>query len=382
MSLPSKKKIGVIGGGQLGKMLAEAGSPHNLHYNFLDAPDSPCSKMGGNFINGSIQSQEDIIKLASISDILTFEIEHINTDILKDLEKKGKEIIPKPSVLEIIKDKGKQNEFLGKNGIPIPYFINLKKEEDWVKFLYDFKGEKVVVKSRKGGYDGKGVQILTKNEIINGARPFDTENTLIEEFIEQVTEISVIVAVDKKGNTQTYPPVVMEFDPISNLVMFLHTEHDLNKELEKQCKEISVEAVKLFKSPGLFAVELFIKKNTVFVNEIAPRPHNSGHHTIEGCYTSQFEQLNRILLGQPLGNTQKFCPAAMINLVGSKDVTGSYQLSNLKEVMCDAGIYIHLYGKKESRPDRKLGHITVIAENKEELFRKVGIAQKVSVVSL
>lgn len=379
--LPSEKRIGIIGGGQLGKMLAEAGSPWLVKYNFLDAANSPCSLMGGNFIEGKITSEEDIRRLSEASDILTFEIEHINTEAIAGLEKEGKQIIPKPSVLQIINDKGIQNEYLEKKGIAIPKFYNLTEEKDWVEKLEIFSGEKIVVKSSKGGYDGKGVSIMTKEEIRKGARPFATQNTLFEQFIENVIEISVIVAIDQKGNSCTFPLVAMEFDPISNLVMFLHTEVDLPAAVQAECKDISQKAALSFHSPGLFAVELFVKGSQVLVNEIAPRPHNSGHHTIEACYTSQFEQLNRILLGLPLGNTEKICAAAMLNLVGPEDFSGKYTLSQTDEALAEPGIYVHLYGKTESRPHRKLGHITVLAKDKQALFEKVKLAQKIKAIA-
>ncbi|MCO6494320.1 MAG: 5-(carboxyamino)imidazole ribonucleotide synthase [Bacteroidetes bacterium] len=379
--LPSEKRIGIIGGGQLGKMMSEAGSPWIIKYNFLDAKGSPCSLQGGTFIEGSLKSAEDIRKLAEISDVLTYEIEHINTEAIAELEKEGKQILPKPSVLKIINDKGIQNEYFEKHNIPIPVFCNLKEEKDWTEKLELFRGEKIVVKSRKGGYDGKGVEILTKQEIIDGARPFDTENTLLEQFVEDITEISVIVAVDQHGNSGTYPPVAMEFDPVSNLVMFLHTEVDMDRETLKRCREIAEKSALSFKSPGLFAVELFVKDGEVMVNEIAPRPHNSGHHTIEACYTSQFEQLNRILLGMNLGNTELICPGAMINIVGPEDFSGKYQLEIPEELSKEAGFFIHLYGKTESRPHRKLGHITILAKDKTTLFEKADKARKIKVIA-
>ena len=370
--LPSKKRIGIIGGGQLGKMLAEAGSPLIARFNFLDVLGSPCQSKAEVFVEGKLMDAEAIRKLAAVSDVLSYEIEHINTEVLLELEKEGKEIIPKPSVLEIIKDKGKQNDFLRENNIAIPTYVNLQKEEDWTACLSKFEGENIVVKSRTGGYDGKGVVILSKEKILAGERPFPTTNTMFEQFIEEVVEVSVIVSVDREGNYKTFPPVVMEFDPISNLVLFLHTETGLSLELIKQCNEISAQAVLGFYSPGLFAVELFItKENHVLVNEIAPRPHNSGHHTIESAYTSQFEQLNRILLGLPLGETENICPAAMINLIGPEGLVGEYVLDGLETTLSNSGIYVHLYGKSESRPNRKLGHITVLGKDKAELFERV-----------
>ncbi len=380
MFLPSNIKLGIIGGGQLGKMLAESAAPWNIYYNFLDNADAPCKFLAKNFIVGSLQSETDILALSNISDVISYEIEHVNTDVLTRLHQEGKKIIPFPNVLALIKDKGIQKQFLHDNGLPVPPFSLINKEEDWEKALDTISGETIVAKSRMGGYDGKGVKICTKEEIKAGLRPFDINNCMLETCVENALEISVIVAVGQDKEMKTFPPVQMEFDPVSNLVIFLHTALSISEELAEECKAISLAAVASLKSPGLFAVELFVdQEKQVWVNEIAPRPHNSGHHTIEACYTSQYEQLNRILLGFPLGNTDLIKPAAMLNLVGPRDFSGAYMLNNLEKMLSIPGIYVHLYGKNESKPDRKLGHITVIADTKEELFEKVELAKTLSI---
>lgn len=382
--LPSSKKIGIIGGGQLGKMLAEAASPWISTLYFLDQKGAPCENKGSQFITGSLYDPSAIQALASISDVLTYEIEHLHLETLISLEKAGKQVIPSSSVLAIIKDKAIQNQFFSKHNLPTPFYYSLEKEADWTGILDKFDGDKIVVKSRRGGYDGKGVQIVSKQQIITGFRPFETDNTLFETFLTDVTEVSVIVAIDTFGNKQTYPPVCMEFDPVSNLVLFLHTETGLSESIISECESVALATASALASPGLFAVELFVcnKSGKVYVNEVAPRPHNSGHHTIEACYTSQYEQLLRIVSGLPLGDTSLLMPAAMLNLVGPSDFTGPYALSNLHESLQIPGIFIHLYGKKESRPDRKLGHITVIAPNKEALMEKVSIAKSIQVISI
>jgi 5-(carboxyamino)imidazole ribonucleotide synthase len=382
--LPSPKKIGIIGGGQLGKMLAEAASPWISTLNFLDLSGAPCESKAHQFIAGSLYDPQAILSLASISDVITYEIEHLHVDTLLALEKEGKEIIPSPRVLAIIKDKAIQNQFFTQHSIPTPPYFILQEESDWTHALDAFEGDKIVVKSRQGGYDGKGVQIVSKHEIHQGLRPFPTDNTLFESFLTEVTEVSVIVAIDTFGNKKTYPPVCMEFDPKSNLVLFLHTETGLEKNILKECERISLRTAEAFSSPGLFAVELFVSNKTgeVFVNEVAPRPHNSGHHSIEACYTSQYEQLIRIVSGLPLGSTDLIKPAAMLNLVGPTDFSGAYELTNLETSLQIPGIYVHLYGKKESRPNRKLGHITVIAGNKETLMEKVEIAKTIQVSAI
>lgn len=375
-SFPNPNKIGIIGGGQLGKMLAIAGAPWDIQFRFLDAPHSPCADFAYPFVEGSINNPQDIQKLAQISDILSYEIEHVHTPTLIELENEGKTIIPKPSVLQIINDKGKQKTFLQNLNLPVPEFYILRAEEDWNLVLNHFKGNKVVAKTLQGGYDGKGVEIITKEQIIEGYRPFPTNNTMLEQCID-ATEISVIVAIDQQGNIRSYPPVVMEFDPVSNLVTYLHTAHNLSKETEQDCIHIAQQAANALQSPGLFAVELFLDSNNhIFINEIAPRPHNSGHHTIEACVTSQYEQLNRILLDLPLGSTALLKHAAMINLVGPNTFSGSYSIAHIQSLMDIPEVYVHLYGKKVSKPNRKLGHITILANHKSELFQKVNIVKK------
>jgi 5-(carboxyamino)imidazole ribonucleotide synthase len=379
--LPSKLKVGVIGAGQLGKMLAEAGSPWNIEYHFLDLNESPAQRLAYRYVQGGLKEDAAIRELASKCDLLTYEIESIGVNTLLELEKEGKEIIPSPKVLSIINDKGLQNNFLKSHNIPIPAFYLAKEISENLAILNSFKGDKVVIKSCKGGYDGKGVEIVSKEKAVSGYNPFGTENTLYEECITDMQEVSIIVAVDKKGNYVTYPSVAMEFDPKINLVSFIYSPGGFESALENKMKEIATKAVKAFASPGLYAVELFVHASgEVLVNEIAPRAHNSGHHTIEGAYNSQFEQWNRILLDLPLGNTDFICPAAMINLIGPDEGSGTYELTGLETLLQIPGVYVHLYGKNESRPGRKLGHITLLAETKEALFEKAEKVRKEAVI--
>ncbi len=368
--LPNRKKIGILGGGQLGKMLIEASRPWNIYNTILESKDAPAKEVANEHIIGSLYSKEDIKLLAEKSDVLTFEIEHLNVDALKELAEQGKEIVPSPEVLEIIQDKGLQKLFYHHQNIPTADFHLVKDETEWKEKLSLLTGEKVVAKLRTGGYDGKGVTIINKKECIENINkiPFK-EPVVLEQFIDNAKEISVIVAKDKEGFMQCFPLVEMEFNEQSNLVEFLFSPAEISLEVENILKKTAMDAVKPLKGRGMFAVEMFYQYNTnkVFVNEIAPRPHNSGHHTIECCYTSQFEQLNRILLNMPLGNTDLVQPAAMINLVGPENVSGEYQLENLEEVLKIRGVYIHLYNKTETRPNRKLGHITILAPTLDEV---------------
>lgn len=371
------KTIGVLGGGQLGKMLFEAGSPNNVNYIFLEnTSECPAALVCKNQVHGNLQDNTKINELAQIADVLTYEIEHVNVQALANLEKEGKLVLPRPSVLSIIQDKGLQKEYYANNGVATLDFAlaTIKNLSDKVAAWPE---DRFVLKHRKGGYDGKGVQLLTKEKF--AALLAAQDNSLnsehgyvIEKLANKAIEVSVIVAVAQNGSTSTYPPCEMVFDPRSNLMNYLIAPSSLSEETNAACESIALQAVKGFDSAGLFAVELFVEANGgVYVNEIAPRPHNSGHHTIESSYTSQYEQLNRILLAQPLGSTALVKPAATCNIVGPQDVNGAYQLANLNQVLAIEGVYIHMYGKTTTSPDRKLGHFTVLADTRKEVVSKM-----------
>ena len=363
------KSCGIIGGGQLGMMLLEAAKVENndVQYTILEAQeDCPARPLADGFIRGSLTDENALNALANVSDVLTWEIEHIGVDTLIELESQGKTIIPKPGVLKIIQDKGIQKEYFVSHGIPTAPFVLKNQNDAWD--LDRFTGEKVVLKSRTGGYDGKGVAIVSKKDLLEGNTPFQG-NVLIEQFAENVKELALIVAVDTQGNLGTYPAIDMSFNPQSNLVEFLYSPSKVETNLLEQAQAIAEKVVASFQSPGLFAVEMFItESNEVWVNEIAPRPHNSGHHSIEGFETSQFAQLNRILLGLELGSMALKCPSAMINIVGPEDFSGTYQLAENVYWETQKDVFVHMYGKSETRPNRKLGHVTVTAEDLEKLL--------------
>ena len=373
VKLPVDLSVGVIGGGQLGKMLIEASRPWNIQYTVLENdPDCPASLVAHNVIVGGLKDAGSIQKLASQCDVITFEIEHVNSHALLELEQLGKTVIPSAFALQTIQDKGLQKQFYLKHAVPTAQFVICDNPRELSQFIGAFSGDKVVVKQRTGGYDGKGVDIVSKRDIETGQ--YQTPGPcIIEQFHANITEYSVIVAADRFGKIVTYPLIEMYFNPQSNLVEFLFSPAETTAELEAECRNVAMRAVKALQSPGLFAVELFVTSTSeVLVNEIAPRPHNSGHHTIEGSYTSQFEQFNRILLGLPLGNTDMIQPAAMINLVGGEGQTGSYKLKHTEALLSEPGVYLHLYNKAEIRPHRKMGHITVLAESLDQLLEKAG----------
>jgi 5-(carboxyamino)imidazole ribonucleotide synthase len=368
-----KRKIGIIGGGQLGRMMIEESLRLNVEFTVLEnTNDCPCYGLANQFIEGSLYDETKIKTLSEATDVMTFEIEHINTEALLALEKEGKTIIPSPKVLQIIQDKGLQKQFYIDNNIPTSPFILVNDANEWSEAIAQLGTAKFVAKTRKDGYDGKGVAILNSAAFLNGeeAVPFQTP-CILEAFIPCEKEIAIIVAKDTYNNIVAYDPIEMEFDPIANLVTFLFAPAQLTEAVANKAKKMAMELVSCLNSPGLFAVEMFVSANNeILVNEIAPRPHNSGHHTIEACYTSQYEQLVRILLGLPVGSPGILKPAAMINLLGPSHFSGKYALDNWSEISAIEGVYIHLYGKKESKPIRKMGHITLLANTVEDLKAK------------
>jgi 5-(carboxyamino)imidazole ribonucleotide synthase len=369
--LCSMIRVGIIGGGQLGMMTIEAKYPSlPVEFTVLEqSQDCPAAPIANHFIQGSLQNDTDIRNLANQTDVVTWEIEHINVDTLVQLEKEGKTIIPKPAVLQIIQDKGLQKQFFAQHNIPTAPFALCNTADITQELLSQFPGDTVVVKTRKGGYDGKGVAILSKSEALNN-NPFQGD-ILIESFVPNALEIAVIVAIAQDGDFAVYPAIEMYFNPQSNLVEFLFSPARISRELEEKIQTIGRQCVQKLNSPGLFAVELFLTENQeIWVNEIAPRPHNSGHHTIEGSHCSQFEQFLRILAGAPLGDPSLIQPSAMINIVGPAHVSGNYQLANESALTQDGDVFIHMYRKSETRPNRKLGHATVTAPSLEALLER------------
>jgi 5-(carboxyamino)imidazole ribonucleotide synthase len=380
--MDSKIKVGIIGGGQLGMMMLQEANFDIASYTVLESSrDCPASSYCQNLIVGSLNDAGAIEQLASVSDVITWEIEHINVDALIQLESTGKKIIPKSSVLKMIQDKGAQKLFFQANNIPTAPFELLDSLMLAAVDFSKFPQNKIVVKTRTGGYDGKGVSICNKSDIQMGIMPFKGP-ILLEQFVEDVLELAVIVAVDQHGNKSSFPSIEMHFNAQSNLVEFLYSPAQIGFEVETKAREIAESVIDAFQSPGLFAVELFLTKSgEILVNEIAPRPHNSGHHTIEGCVTSQFAQLNRILLGQELGHTTLKQPSAMLNIVGPDNIVGAYQLENEDMWKQQNDIFIHMYGKTESRPNRKLGHVTVIADTFEKLIERAEfVKEKMTII--
>jgi len=371
-------KLGIIGGGQLGRMLIQSSVDFNIHPYVLDADESsPCRYSAFQFVHGDPTNYEDVIKFGKDLDIITIEIENVNTDALIKLQKMGKEVYPQPEVIKLIQDKRTQKNFYKKHGIPTSEFILTDNKADVEKNI-DFLP--AVQKLGKAGYDGRGVQKLLSASDLSKA--FDAPS-LLEKFVDFEKEISVITARNSQGEIAVYPVVELVFHPEYNLVEYLFAPAKISKEIEEKAFAIARKVVEKLEIVGLLAVEMFLTKTgEILVNEVAPRPHNSGHHTIKANYTSQFEQHLRAILGLPLGNTGTLKQAAMVNILGEEGHSGIAIYKGIEEVLKIEGAYPHLYGKKFTKPKRKMGHITIIEDDFEKLIQKVNkVKETIKVVA-
>ncbi|MFT6865503.1 MAG: 5-(carboxyamino)imidazole ribonucleotide synthase [Cyclobacteriaceae bacterium] len=356
-------QIGVLGGGQLGRMMIQSAINLNLNIHCLD-PDAnaPCKHIANSFTVGSLKDYGTVMAFGSSMDVLTIEIEAVNTDALKDLASQGKRVFPQPEIIELIKDKRKQKTFYKANRIPTADFIITENKED-VKANVDFLP--AVNKLGTEGYDGRGVQIIRTASDLDKA--FEAPS-LLEKLVDFKKELSVIVARNEAGEVKCFPVVELAFHPEANLVEFLFAPAEINKLTEEKAYSVAIDVVEKLNMVGLLAVELFLTHDDeILVNEIAPRTHNSGHHTIEANMTSQFEQHLRAILGLPLGATDLLTPAAMVNILGEEGYIGSAKYSGLNQLLAQQGVHIHLYGKKETKPFRKMGHVTITDSNQERL---------------
>lgn len=352
-------KLGILGGGQLGRMFIQEAINYNVHVAILEgSKDVPCGKIASEFVVGDIKGFNDVLNFGRKMDVVTVEIEHVNVDALKQLEQEGVKVFPQPDVLKIIQDKGLQKQFYADQNIPTAPFKLVNSAQDLNALSLDFP---FVQKLRKGGYDGKGVKLIKSVEQINEV--FDAPS-VIEKFVPFEKELSVIVARNESGEIKSFPVVECEFNEKLNLVEFLFAPAAISEEIESQAKLIAEKVINAFGMVGILAVEFFLTKDgDLLVNEVAPRPHNSGHHTIECNYTSQFEQHLRSITNQPLGSTDIVLPGVMINLIGAEGFEGPAVVENLDLIMKTKGAYLHNYGKQTTKPNRKMGHITVVSEN-------------------
>lgn len=363
MSFDPNIKIGVLGGGQLGRMMIQSAIDLNLHIKSMDPdPDAPCKTLASEFIHGDIKDYEAVLSFGEDCDLITVEIENVNIEALETLEKQGKKVYPQPRVLKIIKDKGIQKQFYEENNIPTSPFVLTDSFEDIRKHLDLIPG---VHKLRTEGYDGRGVQVIKSEADIS--KGFD-KPSLIEKFVDYDREISVIVARNANGEMTTYPVVELEYHPEANLVEFLFAPSSLSEDIKIKARELAKKVISSLDMVGLLAVEMFATKDgNVIVNECAPRTHNSGHQTIEGNVTSQFEQHVRAILNLPLGDTAINGASVMINLLGEEGYSGIAKYEGLSEALQIEGLHVHLYGKKITKPFRKMGHVTLVGHDLENL---------------
>lgn len=359
----NNRKIGILGGGQLGKMLYQSAS--TLHADvFIMEKDPACPSAGicPGFILGDITRYEDVVAFGLKVDVITIEIENVNIEALEFLEKSGKLVYPQPSVIKLIKDKGLQKMFYEGFRIPTADFMLFTDAKEILQAVNDGVIQRPFVqKTRKDGYDGRGVQVVRTEEDLG--RLFNAPS-VVESLIDIRAELAVIVSRSEHGEQRVFPPVQMQFHPTANLVEFLFSPSDLDKKILDKATALALEVAERLDIIGLLAVEMFAdKQGNVLVNEVAPRPHNSGHHTIEANYTSQYDQLLRCLLGLPLGSTEARHAAAMVNLLGEDGFEGPTRYEGLDDAFSKEGVYIHLYGKKTTKPFRKMGHVTVIGDD-------------------
>jgi len=363
--------ISVLGGGQLGMMMIEAAKKIGVEVHCLDPnPAAPCAEIATTFTIGDFNNYDDVYQFGKDKRVLTIEIENVNIDALEVLEKEGVKVYPQPAVLKIIKDKGVQKQFYVDLNIPTAPFQLIEGKSALIErdLSYPF-----VQKLRVGGYDGKGVQVIRNKEDLASA--FDAPS-VIESMIDFEKEISIIVARNVAGQLAVFPAVECEFSKEANLVEFQFSPANIAKEIEQKAISIASSIIQSLELVGILAVEFFLTKDgKLLVNEIAPRTHNSGHHTIECCETSQFEQHLRAVLNLELGSTRLVCPAAMVNLLGEPTYNGLAYYEGLEEVEKMPGVFVHLYGKEKTSPNRKMGHITILGKSMEEIKAKSALVK-------
>jgi len=355
--------VGIIGGGQLGLMMIYRSKNFGFRFAVLDAKDAPAKILADSFVEGSLKDAKALEQLACTSDLMTYEIEHINTDALDDLYSRGFQMYPSPAVLRTIQDKLLQKELFVKKGLPTADFFA---EEDPVGAPSPSKKFPIVQKTRRGGYDGRGVRVLKSAE----DEPMNAPS-IFEDLVDIDKELAVMVARGRDGSVATFPVTEMAFNPDHNICDTVIAPARVDEKTDDTTREIAVSVVEALGGVGIFGVELFLdKQGRVLLNEVAPRPHNSGHYTMEACVTCQYEQHVRAITGLPLGDTTLLRPAVMLNLLGEPGSKGSPVIHGYEDALKVPGLSVHLYGKVETRPFRKMGHFTVTAATLEDALEK------------
>ncbi|MEY2792161.1 MAG: 5-(carboxyamino)imidazole ribonucleotide synthase [Bacteroidota bacterium] len=375
MALP---KIGLLGGGQLGRMLLQAAIDLDFEIDCLDPdPEASCHKLANTFINGSFKDFDTVYEFGQNKDLLTIEIEHVNIEALEKLETEGVKVYPQPHLLRMIQDKRLQKSFFLENGFPTAAFRLTENQAELaqnIDFLPAFH------KLGKGGYDGKGVQLISNATDIE--KGFDAPG-LLEKAIDFEKELAVIVARNQKGEIKSFPTVEMVFHPIQNLVEFLISPAEIPFSIEEKAQKLACDLIAKMELVGVLAVEMFLtKEGEVLINEIAPRPHNSGHQTIRGNSTSQYEQHLRAIANLPLGDTSGEGYSGMLNVLGAEGFEGEAIYEGLESCLAIPGVYPFLYGKKITKPFRKMGHVTILGSSRAEILEKANqVKQIIRVIS-
>ena len=358
--------LGILGGGQLGKMLLYETRKFDVRTHVLDpSPEAPCRISCDRFEQGDLMDFDTVYAFGKKVDLLTFEIENVNVAALEKLEAEGKKVYPSSKTLRNIQNKGTQKQFYKSHGIPTSPFVLFENKNALNEALvrkelhYPF-----VWKSCTGGYDGKGVNII---RIAEDVIPLPDTACIAEKLVPFKNELAVIVARNPQGQVKTYPVVEMEFHPEANQVEYVICPARIDESVAQKARDIAKKVSEAFEHVGLLAVELFqTEDDDILVNEVAPRPHNSGHHTIESSYTNQFEQHLRAILDLPLGKTASKLGGVMVNLVGAEEHTGNVVYEHIESIMAMDGVTPHIYGKKETRPFRKMGHVTIVNKDIKE----------------
>lgn len=378
----SDKKLGIIGGGQLGKMMLYYTRMYDIYTMVLDPNKDAPSRLACNaFFIGELMDYDTVLEFGRKADVITIEIENVNVDALEQLEKEGKVVYPQAKVLRTIQNKARQKLFYRDHNIPTANFTRFAYTSEIKEALakndlsYPF-----VWKSAQFGYDGTGVKIIRRfSDLVD----LPDVECIAENLISFKNELAVIVARNAKGQLKTYPTVEMEFHPEANQVEYVICPARIPEDIRKKAELVALETAAAFEHVGLLAVEMFqTESDEILVNEVAPRPHNSGHYSIEGSYTSQFEQHIRAILGLPLGNTDSKVAGVMVNLVGAEGYAGPVSYENMEEILAMEGVTPHIYGKRMTRPFRKMGHVTIVNKNMEEARQMAEkVKQKIKVIS-
>lgn len=371
-------RLGILGGGQLGKMLLTETRKFDIQTFVLDPSGDAPAQFGSNqFFEGSLMHFETVYKFGKMVDVLTIEIENVNLEALLKLEEEGLPVYPSPKTLQLIQNKGRQKDFYVGHDIPTSAYQRFVSLNALHEALENHSLEfPFVWKSAQFGYDGQGVKIC--RSALDLVKLPDVE-CLAEALVPFKTELAVIVARSVSGEVKTYPVVEMEFHPEANQVEYVLCPARIDENVAQQAREIALRVSEAYQHVGLLAVEMFLTHdNEILVNEVAPRPHNSGHYSIEASYTSQFENHLRAILNLPLGNTESKVAGIMVNLVGEDGYTGQVLYENIEKIMAIDGVTPHIYGKRETRPFRKMGHVTIVNEDMAEA-RKIAEEVKNSI---